>query len=82
MTSWIEEERGLCKTYEFADFREAFAFMTRVAFIAEEMNHHPNWNNVYNSVSICLKTHDAGGVITESDRSLAKAIDALISDLT
>ena len=77
MIGWIEEDRGLTKTFEFSDFKEAFAFMTRVAFIAEELNHHPDWNNVYNRVSICLNTHDAGGVITESDRVLAKAIDAI-----
>lgn len=62
----------------FKNFSEAFAFMTRVAFIAEKMNHHPEWSNVYNKVSIHLSTHDAGNTVTEKDRKLAAAIDALL----
>ena len=53
--------------------------MTRVAFIAEHMSHHPKWTNVYNTVTIELSTHDAGNIITEKDRNMAKAIDELIS---
>ena len=75
---WIEENNSLKKTFKFKDFSEAFAFMTRVAFIAEKMNHHPNWNNVYNHVEISLNTHDAGNVVTDKDRKLAAAIDKLI----
>ncbi|WP_194775989.1 4a-hydroxytetrahydrobiopterin dehydratase [Pararhodonellum marinum] len=74
---WKEEDNKLKKTFEFKNFQEAFAFMTRVAFLAEEMQHHPNWSNVYNSVEIALTTHDAGNVVTEKDRKLAKAIDAI-----
>lgn len=76
---WVEQDNFLKKTYTFADFREAFAFMTRVAFIAEAMNHHPNWSNVYNRVTIELSTHDAGNTITDKDKKLAEAIDKLIS---
>ena len=68
----------LHKQFKFKDFSEAFSFMTRIAFLAEKMNHHPDWSNVYNTVSIRLNTHDAGGVVTEKDRKLALAIDALI----
>lgn len=63
------------KTFTFADFSEAFAFMTRVALLAEKANHHPDWSNVWNRVSIKLSTHDAGNVVTEKDRRLAEAID-------
>jgi 4a-hydroxytetrahydrobiopterin dehydratase len=76
---WTEENNRLSKTFAFSDFTEAFAFMTRVAFVAEKQNHHPNWSNVYNKVTIELTTHDAGNVVTEKDHKLAKAIDALLS---
>ncbi len=75
---WTEKNNQLCKDFQFADFSEAFAFTTRVAFLAEKMDHHPNWSNVYNRVSIQLCTHDAGNTITQRDRDLAKAIDALL----
>lgn len=75
---WKEENNALKRTFKFKDFQEAFAFMTRVALIAEKMDHHPNWSNVYNTVSIELSTHDAGKTVTDLDRKLAKAIDALI----
>lgn len=74
---WKEEENQLKKTFEFDDFQEAFAFMTRVAFLAEAHQHHPNWSNVYNTVEIVLTTHDAGNTITDKDRKLAKAIDGI-----
>lgn len=74
---WKEEDNRLKKTFEFKDFQEAFAFMTRVAFLAEAHNHHPNWSNVYNKVVIELTTHDAGNKITEKDRKLAEAIDQI-----
>ncbi|MEQ8362544.1 MAG: 4a-hydroxytetrahydrobiopterin dehydratase [Cyclobacteriaceae bacterium] len=74
---WIEENHKLKKTFKFKDFSEAFAFMTRVAILAEKMNHHPNWSNVYNKVTIELNTHDAGNIVTEKDRKLAEAIDNL-----
>lgn len=75
---WKEEKDQLKKIFEFNDFIEAFAFMTKVALIAEKMNHHPNWSNVYNTVEISLCTHDAGNTVTEKDRKLATAIDKLI----
>jgi 4a-hydroxytetrahydrobiopterin dehydratase len=74
---WVEEDNKLKKTFEFKDFREAFAFMVRVAFLAEEQGHHPNWSNVYNKVSIELTTHDEGNIVTEKDQKLAQAIDRL-----
>jgi 4a-hydroxytetrahydrobiopterin dehydratase len=77
---WIEENNRLKKSFVFKDFSEAFAFMTRVAFLAEKANHHPNWYNVYNKVDIELCTHDAGNTVTEKDRTLAKKIDALLSN--
>ena len=75
---WIEKENSLQQEFTFKDFSEAWAFMSRVALLAEKQNHHPNWSNVYNRVSISLNTHDAGDVVTEKDRKLAAAIDALI----
>jgi len=76
---WIENDNKLTRTFEFRDFQEAFAFMTRVAFLAEGMQHHPNWSNVYNKVEIALTTHDSGNTVTQKDRDLAKAIDELYS---
>ena len=75
---WKEENNKLKRTFAFKDFSEAFAFMTRVALIAEKQNHHPWWSNVYNKVEMELNTHDAGDVVTEKDWKLAKAIDKLI----
>jgi len=74
---WTEENNRLKKTFEFKDFPEAFAFMTRVAFLAEAQGHHPNWSNVYNKVFIELCTHDKGNTVTQKDKTLAKAIDEL-----
>ena len=75
---WKEEDNKLKRTFEFKNFIEAFAFMTRVAIIAEKMDHHPYWSNVYNTVKIELCTHDAGDIITENDWQLAAAIDQLV----
>lgn len=74
---WKEENNKLTRTFEFKDFKEAFAFMVQVAAIADEMDHHPEWTNVYNKVSFRLSTHDAGDVVTDKDRELAKAIDRI-----
>ncbi|MFW5707954.1 MAG: 4a-hydroxytetrahydrobiopterin dehydratase [Bacteroidota bacterium] len=74
---WKEENNQLVKHFEFKDFNQAFAFMTRVAIAAEKMNHHPEWTNVYNKVTIRLSTHDAGNIVTEKDRNLAAKIDEL-----
>ncbi len=76
---WKEENNALKKIFYFKNFSEAFAFMTRVAFIAEKMNHHPDWRNIYNTVEISLSTHDAGNTVTEKDRKLAAEIDKLVS---
>jgi 4a-hydroxytetrahydrobiopterin dehydratase len=76
--SWKEADNALHRTFTFADFTEAFAFMTRVAFLAEQHQHHPNWSNVYNTVEVTLTTHDAGNTVTDKDRKLAAAIDALV----
>lgn len=75
---WEERNKQLYRAFEFKDFRDAFAFMTKVALIAEKMDHHPNWNNVYNKVEIFLSTHDAGDIITAKDEAMAKAIDKLL----
>ena len=78
-TMWKEENNSLKKTFKFKNFSEAFAFMTRTAMIAEKMNHHPDWRNVYNTVEISLSTHDTGNTVTEKDRKLAVEIDKLVS---
>ena len=75
---WTEKDNQLVKKFEFKNFVEAFAFMTKVAILAEKQNHHPYWNNVYNTVEIFLSTHDAGNIITEKDRNLATAIDNVL----
>ena len=74
---WKEQDNKLYRKFEFKDFSEAFAFMTRVALTAEKMDHHPEWKNVYNSVEIWLSTHDAGDILTDKDRKLSQKIDAL-----
>ncbi|MDZ7934425.1 MAG: 4a-hydroxytetrahydrobiopterin dehydratase [Emticicia sp.] len=75
---WQEQDNRLTRTFIFKNFSEAFSFMTRVAMLAEQQAHHPNWSNVWNTVKIELTTHDAGNSITEKDRKLASAIDKLI----
>lgn len=74
---WKEENKSLRKTFKFKDFTQAFGFMTKVAIVAEKMNHHPTWTNTYNTVSFELSTHDAGSIVTDLDRRLAEAIDKL-----
>jgi len=78
---WKEQNNQLQCTFEFKDFVRAFSFMTRIAFVAEKMNHHPNWTNVWNKVEIALCTHDAGDVVTEKDRKLAEAIDKIYAEM-
>ena len=75
---WTEKDNVLKAEFQFSDFVSAFAFMTKVAIVAEKMNHHPNWSNAYNKVSIELSTHDAGDVVTEKDHQLAREIDKLV----
>ncbi len=72
------EARGIRRNLRFADFAEAFGFMTRVAILAEKADHHPEWFNVYNRVEILLTTHDAGG-LSLRDVDLATAIDAIMA---
>lgn len=78
---WIEQDNKLVREYEFDDFKEAFAFMTQVAEVAEKMGHHPWWSNVYNKVRLELTTHDAGNVVTEKDEALADAIEAIFEEI-
>jgi 4a-hydroxytetrahydrobiopterin dehydratase len=75
---WQETNNKLYSAFEFKDFPEAFAFMTRVALLAEKMNHHPTWTNTWNKVEIWLSTHDAGDKVTYKDKALAEAIDLLV----
>ena len=77
LPGWTHEDDRLKKTYEFSDFREAIGFIVRLSFYAEEMMHHPELENVYNTVSIALTTHDADGQVTEMDVELATQIEAL-----
>ena len=72
---WKSENNALNHEFKFKDFKQAFSFMTQVAFEAEKMDHHPEWTNTYNKVSIKLSTHDAGDIVTDKDHALAKKID-------
>ncbi len=78
LPEWTIDGEHLKRSFRFRDFSEAFAFMTRVALLAEAQDHHPEWFNVYNRVEIALTTHDAGG-LSPRDLKLAKAIDALLA---
>jgi 4a-hydroxytetrahydrobiopterin dehydratase len=78
MSNWKEENNKLTQTFKFNDFVDAFAFLNKVAILAEKANHHPEIFNVYNTVTISLTTHDAGNTVTDKDRNLAKAIDAKV----
>ena len=75
---WKEDNKTLEKEFKFRDFTDAFGFMTKVALIAEKMDHHPTWTNTYNTVKISLSTHDAGNKVTAKDHKLARAIDDLM----
>lgn len=75
---WKEENNKLYRQFMFKHFDEAFAFMTKVAAIAQKLNHHPTWTNTYNKVEIWLNTHDAGDVVTDKDKELAGEIDKLL----
>lgn len=72
-----ETDNTLTATFVFKDFIQAFGFMTQVALVAEKANHHPDWQNVWNRVTIKLSTHDAGNIVTDKDRSLAAKIEAI-----
>lgn len=75
---WQEQNNSLVQEFVFKDFKEAFVFITKVAKLAEEIDHHPTWTNTYNKVMIKLCTHDQGDIITEKDRLMAEEIDKLI----
>ena len=77
LPGWSLAGDALVKEFKFSSFREAMAFMVRVGFEAEAMDHHPDWTNVYNRVAIRLSTHDAGGKVTAKDVELATKIQAL-----
>jgi len=78
----ITDRRGglLCREFRFKDFREAFGFMTQVALVAEKLDHHPEWSNVYNKVNITLTTHDVGG-ISDRDIKMAEMIDLIVRQM-
>lgn len=79
LADWDYDEGrdAITRSFAFADFAEAFAFMTRIALLAEKADHHPEWSNVWNRVEILLTTHDAGG-LSARDVAMAQAIDALV----
>ena len=80
LDGWVYDATSgaIVRAFKFKDFSEAFAFMTRVALAAEKAGHHPDWSNTYNSVTISLSTHDAGGLSTK-DIALAQTIDKLLA---
>lgn len=78
LPGWSYEDDKIKKTYEFSNFREAISFIVRLSFHAEEMMHHPELENVYNTVSVALTTHDAGGKVTEMDTELASTIEEFV----
>ncbi len=78
LEGWTYNGTAIHTSFEFESFKEAFTLMTRIAFEAEALQHHPEWSNVYNQLEITLSTHDAGGV-TEKDFELAKAIEKIVN---
>ena len=78
LKGWSLKEGMIEKTFKFKDFKHAFSTMTRIAFECEQQNHHPNWENVYNTLIIKLSTHDAGGV-TQKDIDLAQTIESIVN---
>ncbi|MFB1021892.1 MAG: 4a-hydroxytetrahydrobiopterin dehydratase [Vicingaceae bacterium] len=77
MQNWTTKNNTLYQKFKFKNFIDAWAFMSKVALLAEKANHHPEWKNIYNTVEIWLTTHDESNTITEKDETLAKAIDGL-----
>lgn len=75
-----EYAKAISRDFEFEDFSQAFAFMTRAALVAEKLNHHPEFRNVYNKVSISLTTHDAGNLVSQKDIQLAKALNSFVPE--
>lgn len=80
LNGWVfdEADDAISHVFKFKNFSEAFGFMTRVALAADKAGHHPDWSNAYDTVTIVLSTHDAGG-LTDKDIALAKAIDAILA---
>ncbi|WP_149242696.1 4a-hydroxytetrahydrobiopterin dehydratase [Dyadobacter sp. 32] len=78
---WKEEDDKLKRSFTFKDFREALAFMNKVASIVDQMDHHPFWSNMYNKVSFELTTHDIGDKVSDKDRKLATAIDTIYEEM-
>ncbi len=74
----VQGRDAIHRVFTFADFSEAFGFMARAALVAEKMDHHPEWSNVYRTVAVTLSTHDAGG-LTQRDIDLARAMEALVN---
>ena len=83
LSGWseIKDRDAITKRFQFKDFNEAFGFMARAALVAEKLDHHPEWFNVYNKVDVTLSTHDAGG-LTDLDIKLADAMDKLAEPMT
>jgi 4a-hydroxytetrahydrobiopterin dehydratase len=79
---WTEKDNALHTELKFKNFIEAWSFMSQVAMIAEKMNHHPEWTNVYNRLTIKLCTHDAGNIVTDLDRKLAAEISTIYSKIS
>jgi 4a-hydroxytetrahydrobiopterin dehydratase len=78
MQSWVLSDNKLTKTFEFKTFEEAIDFMVRASIVISELDHHPEWTNVYNRVMVSLCTHDAGNVVTQKDHDLASALDRVL----
>ncbi|MEZ5842026.1 MAG: 4a-hydroxytetrahydrobiopterin dehydratase [Hyphomicrobiales bacterium] len=83
LSQWtlLSDRDAITRSFAFRDFNEAFGWMTRIALIAEKLDHHPEWNNVYNSVTVTLTTHDAGG-LSDLDIKLAQAMDLLAAQMS
>lgn len=77
---WQAKDGKLYREFKFEDFKQAFDFMTKVAAVADKMDHHPTWTNTYNKVEIWLSTHSAGDAVTDKDQALAKEIDRIYED--
>jgi len=81
MQLWVLSDNKLTKTFEFTTFEEAIDFMVRASKVISELDHHPEWTNVYNRVMVSLCTHDAGNVVTQKDHDLASALDQVSSQI-
>jgi 4a-hydroxytetrahydrobiopterin dehydratase len=82
MQSWVLSDNKLTKTFEFKTFEAAIDFMVRASIVISELDHHPEWTNVYNRVMVSLCTHDAGNVVTQKDHDLATALDRVLLQIS